>query len=249
MKKRILFFCFFTILLSYAQPKNTIITYGLSIQVDKNTIEKLSESQKAKIIESQNKAILIKPILIHNDSIAVFFSEEIMSLDNTIDVKIAKAFCDCINPIYTDIKNQINYFEEPDNLFSKKSNLFLTEKVNTNWVLHNEEKVINGYTCYKATQEINRKRLEKDFKKQITAWYCPDFPISIGPKGFGGLPGLIFELHDKEVSFGLTSISFEKDNKKISFPDITKTVSKEEYWNEYLKKTIEMKEEHEKRKN
>ena len=43
MKKRILFFCFFTILLSYAQPKNTIITYGLSIQVDKNTIELISD--------------------------------------------------------------------------------------------------------------------------------------------------------------------------------------------------------------
>ena len=34
-----------------------------------------------------------------------------------------------------------------------------------------------------------------------TAWYAPEIPISNGPETFGGLPGLILELHTPRMVY------------------------------------------------
>lgn len=58
------------------------------------------------------------------------------------------------------------------------------------WVVDGDSiKNILGYDCQKATCQFRGR--------QWTAWFAVDIPISDGPWKFGGLPGLIMEVHDK----------------------------------------------------
>jgi len=63
------------------------------------------------------------------------------------------------------------------------------------------------------------------------AWYTPEIPISNGPGKFGGLPGLILELHDpKQETVYLCSEIILNPKKPIDIKvPKGKTVSKEEF--------------------
>ncbi|NBA85400.1 GLPGLI family protein [Emticicia sp. CRIBPO] len=56
------------------------------------------------------------------------------------------------------------------------------------WKVLNELKDIGGYMCMKATTYDDVK------KQNVTAWFCADIPVSIGPEQYTGLPGLILEI-------------------------------------------------------
>lgn len=71
-----------------------------------------------------------------------------------------------------------------------------------NWELHNEKKVILGYSCKKATTVS----FTIGFNQNITAWYSEALSISDGPSHFNGLPGLILELETDDI----TLMKFEK---------------------------------------
>jgi GLPGLI family protein len=70
--------------------------------------------------------------------------------------------------------------------------LFLITKPKLIWKTQNDTKKIGEYNCFKATTEITVNT--KGRKKLITAWFTPEIPVSLGPLGYDGLPGLILEL-------------------------------------------------------
>lgn len=70
--------------------------------------------------------------------------------------------------------------------------LFLIKKPKLNWTILKDFKKIGNYNCYKATTEIIVN--SKNKKHIITAWFTPEIPVSFGPLGYDGLPGLILEL-------------------------------------------------------
>lgn len=65
-----------------------------------------------------------------------------------------------------------------------------------NWEITEEEKQIGGKTCYKAV----------DLLRKEVAWFCPELPYSTGPRGMGGLPGLIFLLDTPRYSYVLSAV-------------------------------------------
>lgn len=54
------------------------------------------------------------------------------------------------------------------------------------WKLTGEQRKIGEYVCLKASTEAD--------SQQVVAWFTPQIPVSAGPDGYGGLPGLILEL-------------------------------------------------------
>ncbi|WP_428741049.1 GLPGLI family protein [Tenacibaculum sp.] len=110
------------------------------------------------------------------------------------------------------------------------------------WKMTGETKNIGNYTCYKATKTRKETRTsfsmtdgEKEEKKdevtiETVAWYTPQIPISNGPKEFWGLPGLILEIQDGELTIACTEIVINPSEKiEITEPAKGKKVTQKEF--------------------
>ena len=92
-------------------------------------------------------------------------------------------------------------------------NYYVVESTNPiKWNIEKETKEENGYKLQKATATFG--------KRNWTAWFIPEIPLSEGPFKFHGLPGLIYEIGDDKGNFlySLTSI------KKLEKPYDTKNI-------------------------
>lgn len=117
------------------------------------------------------------------------------------------------------------------------------------WELTSETKKIGNYTVYKAIKVIPAENTldsipEKEFNSNgnftiniastpkdvvYIAWYTPEIPIATGPETYGGLPGLILELHTPSRIYLCEEITLNpKKPIKIKAPK-GKTISQKEY--------------------
>lgn len=108
--------------------------------------------------------------------------------------------------------------------------LFLISKPKLIWKLYKENKKIGNYVCLKATTEIIVN--SKGRKELITAWFTPKIPLSFGPLGYDGLPGLILELEiRKKIYFVKKIILNPKEEIKIEMPNKGVKVTEREFQN------------------
>ncbi len=63
-----------------------------------------------------------------------------------------------------------------------------TEQIDFKWKLENETCTILNSLCQKATADYGGRKW--------TAWFSKDYPFSLGPYKFFGLPGLILKIYD-----------------------------------------------------
>lgn len=101
------------------------------------------------------------------------------------------------------------------------------------WKVTDSKRKIAGYLCRKAMWEMNDST-------RIYAWFSTDLVPSIGPEGFGGLPGTILGLANEEGSI----IYFAKEVQlmKPTAPALNfDTKGKEIFTTESLKKTLQEK--------
>jgi GLPGLI family protein len=73
------------------------------------------------------------------------------------------------------------------------------ETINYEWSLHDENQIVEGYNCKKATTFYGGRKWE--------AWYTLELPINAGPYKFKGLPGLIMKLTDSSGSYDYTFVA------------------------------------------
>ncbi|MGO1729561.1 MAG: GLPGLI family protein [Flavobacteriaceae bacterium] len=93
------------------------------------------------------------------------------------------------------------------------------------WKLTSDEKIINGFSCKKATTYKGGDP-EKD---KVIAWYTTDIAANFGPAGYSGLPGLIVQLKIKDKVFTLKEIDDKKKN-KIKKPTKGDEIDLNEYY-------------------
>jgi len=120
--------------------------------------------------------------------------------------------------LYKNLKDNysLSENEELDKPFLIKDTLHTSD-----WQLSTESKQIGNYTVYKATKVVKQKKHFSDSEEETeekssdllsminkepedliyTAWYTPQIPIANGPEKFGGLPGLILELHSNNMVY------------------------------------------------
>ena len=88
------------------------------------------------------------------------------------------------------------------------------------WTLTKETKTINGKVCTKATTSGNIP---------VTAWFCTDIPLNVGPLGYLGLPGIIMQLDTPTYSYVLQEMVNLKDTPTFEVPTKGKVISQEEF--------------------
>ena len=115
-------------------------------------------------------------------------------------------------------------------------NYCITSKIKEReWLLQEEKKEIAGYTCKKAISSTKfTDRFGKISDLKITAWYTDEIPISLGPKNYAGLPGLILELSEgvNRITYHFESITLNKHIliEDINYSSVDKFVSEVEYF-------------------
>jgi GLPGLI family protein len=149
--------------------------------------------------------------------------------------------------LYKNIKE--NRFTNETEIFGKQ--FLVKDSLQSNkWELVNETKNIGNYTCFKAifneeytTQTINDdNEIEKVTKERTTtAWYTPEIPVNNGPNDFHGLPGLILEINDGQLTLVCSKIVMNpKEKIAIKEPTKGKEVTQKKFDEIVDKKTKEM---------
>ena len=94
------------------------------------------------------------------------------------------------------------------------------------WTLGTDTTTILGHPCQKATCHWRGRDYE--------AWFATDIPIRRGPWKFGGLPGLIMKIYDKDRLYVFEAVAIERG----SFPIYQ--YPKEEFQKSTRKRTYEL---------
>lgn len=82
------------------------------------------------------------------------------------------------------------------------------------WTLKDEQQIIHGYKCQKATCHWRGR--------DYTAWFAPEIPIKYGPWKFGGLPGLIVKITDTKKEYTFELVKLEKTKRPIMTYDFSR---------------------------
>ncbi len=93
------------------------------------------------------------------------------------------------------------------------------------WKILNEIKEVAGYLCMKA--QTNNPILNQ----KISAWFATDIPVSGGPEGYYGLPGMILELDIDNGAVVFTAQNIKLEPVKIPHPKKMKgkKISKDDF--------------------
>jgi len=101
----------------------------------------------------------------------------------------------------------------------RKFNSQYTESIPVQkWDISDDTLTVAGYLCQKATCRFRGR--------DYTAWFTTDIPINNGPWKFGGLPGLILKVYDKDKLCTFECVGIE--NHKQKYP-ITLLNSEKQY--------------------
>ncbi|MGO3154032.1 MAG: GLPGLI family protein [Mesonia sp.] len=105
-------------------------------------------------------------------------------------------------------------------------NLYIVDKEpkQYNWKLINKTKKIAGFNCRLAVTSI----IKNNKSVNVKAWYTPSIPVSLGPKGFNGLPGMILAVEELGNFYYAIDVDFN-ENIKIKEPKKGKTVSEQDF--------------------
>lgn len=214
--KSVFFFIAFT---SFSQIQNGKIVYGVSIEMIEGFKGTMVEKSYS---ESINNARYLSFTLNFDKERAVFIFDEGLGINNS-DLFFTKISAGYMNEVYQNKEFslcQVNGF----------GNYLLKTEAVKDWVLENETKEIEGFLCYKATSTKKVNNGKGNFVFPVTAWYCPKIPVSFGPNGYGGLPGLILELQVRNVVYGVKKIDLNLSKADVlSMPKDYPIISQKEF--------------------
>lgn len=228
IKKTVLLICF----ASFTFAQNIKATYKVTVTEKESYANEFERDFLSKTYNSVNRT---NAYLLFNNSESMFYLDKNAIIENNL-VKVI--ILSVKNSLYTDLNNKLNYY------YADSENFSVTDSILNNWILSSKSKMINNLQCYEATlvHKYTNGKYDSNgklnqFSKFVTAWYSPEINYNFGPRGFGGLPGLIIELQYDDVFYGLSKIEFGVDE-KIESINKNKTIPKKEY-DKYIYKEIQ----------
>lgn len=232
-----------------AQDFQGVATYKSHRKVDLKLDDKPSKNPELQrqIQEQLREQFQQEYTLTFNKNESLYKKNEKLSKPNPMASGIQITVADDSDVIYKNI--QEHRYTKQTEIFGKQF-LIQDSLKNPNWQLDNETKNIGEYTCFKAsytekytTQTLSLdgqlEHLEKE--RMVTVWYTPQLPISNGPAEFSGLPGLILEINDGELTLICTKLVINPTEKiTIEEPKKGKNVTQKEFDDITEKKNQEM---------
>lgn len=183
------------------------VIYAFNSEVEAEKVNSAPAAMKKTAADVEKLLQESRSILLCNRTHSINYVESTISSSSMADV-MAKAMIRSDRTYYIDlpVKSAKVNLTSPGEI----SLLMLDEKIV--WDISDETALINGLRCIKADGIIKTPGF-KDTK--ITAWFTPDLPISLGPHGLFGLPGLILKY--KCFSLIMTASSIRNiENQKIN---------------------------------
>lgn len=200
------------LLFSHSQMADGFILYGTESSTTQ-IADKNASSEMNMIKEALNKFKDIEFKLFFNGKESIF--RVVNTLDtNDFKLKIARSLFGAHSEYYENRKTKEKY-----RFTQAYGERFIITERKVKWLLTKESKKIDDYLCYKATTEKIIENSRGRFKKDVVAWYTNEIPLSFGPRGYSGLPGLILELTEGDLLFYTKEISLNiKEEIKINKP-------------------------------
>jgi GLPGLI family protein len=169
MKKSYLFLLLFFTSLIYSQNKLIVVDYGIIIGID--------PTYKGSIVEEYYKSAIdnskyLKFQLKFDSKNSVFNEIKVSKLPN-VDLTLAKAFSESSGIFYYSTKDSF-YIKVPEQDY--ENNTAVKYKIDYEWQLKNETKIVGGYLCYKAEGVKKVVNSKGTFKHPVIAWYSPKIP-------------------------------------------------------------------------
>ena len=203
MKNLLLIIFLLNFALSNSQVKNGIIEYGVIFQDkppkdDNGFIEDMINKEK-------KTDTLVSYTLKFNTKNSNFSVNPVILKDYK-SVDEFSFFINLKSKYYMSISDSIHKYYENDDKIGEYT---IAAEKEAKWTLTQETKMIGGYLCYKATSPYFNFEswFEDEPKKNVIAWYTTKIPVSIGPNGYHGLPGLILELQTLTSTIYVKNIS------------------------------------------
>ena len=209
MKKIIILLSIFYFSFSFSQIDSIIVHYNVSIGEDKEILS--NNSLKGIYEAAMNEAKNIDFILNANKKISYFEVSNAIYNDKT-----SLSFTGYLGTLFYENNSEFIYQNFDTNSLGKY--IIKKQKNKLEWILTNENKLIDNFLFYKATSTEKIVNSSGSFNYPITAWYCPKIPLNTGPLGFNGLPGLILELSKRSVVYGVRKIELNPNKINIVFP-------------------------------
>ncbi|SFZ90899.1 GLPGLI family protein [Flaviramulus basaltis] len=239
-----------------AQNFQGIATYKSHRKVDLKVNDEKGNSEMQKQIQEQlRKQFQQEYTLTFNKNESIYKREEKLEAPNPVQSGIRIQVSQGSDVMYKNIKE--NRYTNKTEIFGK---LFLIKDtlVNKQWQLVNETKNIGDYTCFKAvfSHEVTSQTLTEEGEienvtkpRTVTVWYTPQIPINNGPAEFYGLPGLILEVNDGDLTLICTKIIINPTEEvSIDEPSKGKEVTQAEFDEINDKKSKEMMEQFQSRR-
>ncbi len=108
--------------------------------------------------------------------------------------------------------------------FMGRDFLITGEQVVYPWRLTGEQSEFLGYVVHRAVADLDGTTVE--------AWFTPEIPVSAGPGGYGGLPGMILvvSINNEQLVYSATEVRLDPlDDGLIVVPTEGDQVSRDEY--------------------
>lgn len=233
---------------TYAQDFQGVATYKSHRKVDLKVDNETVNSEMNKQIQEQlRKQFQREYTLTFNKEESLYKQNEQLDAPSPMSSGIRIQVSQGSDILFKNVKE--NRFVNQTEIFGKQ---FLVKDTLTkrNWKLGSETKNIGEYTCFNATFEeeyttqtvTESNEMETVTKNRTTtAWYTPQIPVNIGPDSFQGLPGLILEINDGDLTLVCTKIVLNpKESFEIKVPTKGKEVTQEKFDDIMEKKSKEM---------
>jgi GLPGLI family protein len=227
----IVYFLLFSLINNLYSQSSGYISYSVSFEYSQKEKKETKSDQIIKYVAQEVENL--ECILEYNKNESIFYVTESMisDKDNRAYVKAArKLIGDDI--IYTNIKTK----EKLTKMLFLDQNFLISDTLNIQWRITKDKEKIGSHICYKATAFIEKNDISINGKK-IEAWFTPDIPVSFGPKGYAGLPGLILKLKENKFKYTINRLEFfeKNDSKTIEKPSEGKHITFTEYQKQVLK--------------